>query len=269
VGVRAGCDGVVVLGMGRSGTSATASMFVRAGFFAGIDAELLPASDANRLGYYENFFTVHLSQWILDQLGGTWFEPPALDRQLAVCEPLQGALHAELDRITVAGSGRPLVIKDPRIGVLLPIWGPTLSQRLHPVLVLRDPIEVALSLRRRDGTALERGLAAWETHLRAVVGWLAGRHCTVAPFVAMLERPALASNVIASAVAELDPGRRDRVRVALGADALCAEYRHERGGEPSLMTRAQRRLWEWLALLPAGRAVIDPPAGLCNGGWQH
>jgi hypothetical protein len=105
--------------------------------------------------------------------------------------------------------------------------------------------------------------------MRAVVGWLAGRLCTVAPFVAMLERPALASKVIASAAAQLDPGRRDRVRAARGADALCAECRHERGGDRARMTRAQRRLWDWLALLPAGRAVIDPPIGLFHGRWQR
>ena len=42
--------GVVVLGMGRSGTSAMTAMFVRAGFFAGTDKDLLPANEANLAG---------------------------------------------------------------------------------------------------------------------------------------------------------------------------------------------------------------------------
>jgi hypothetical protein len=253
-------DGVVVLGMGRSGTSATASMFARAGFFAGREDELLGATDANPLGYYENLGLVMFNHGVLEQLGGTWFDPPAVDRQLTAGELLRTLVSTELARIVAAASGAPVVIKDPRIGVLLPIWGPALSERLHPVLVVRDPIEVALSLRRRDGTPLAAGLAAWEIHMSAVVQWLRGRPCTVAPYAAMLERPALASELVAAAAAHLRSDRGRLVRAGQAAEALCADLRRERGGELSLMSPAQRRLWQLLAALPAGHNVLAAPA---------
>ena len=55
-------------------------------------------------------------------------------------EPLVG--HAD---------GATIIVKDPRIDVLLPLWGDILSGRLHPVLVIRDPTKIAQSSSLRAG----------------------------------------------------------------------------------------------------------------------
>jgi hypothetical protein len=69
--------GVVVLGMGRSGTSAVARMFARAGCFAGREDELLPATEANPAGHFEHSRIVMANEWVLAGLGGSWFDPPS------------------------------------------------------------------------------------------------------------------------------------------------------------------------------------------------
>jgi hypothetical protein len=43
--------------------------------------------------------------------------------------------------------GAPVVVKDPRIGVLLPLWDDLLRSTLHPVLVVRDPFRASWALR--------------------------------------------------------------------------------------------------------------------------
>jgi hypothetical protein len=67
--------GVVVLGMGRSGTSAVTRTFVSAAFFAGRDEDLMEATDANPTGHWENLYIRRVNEMVLDRLGGTWFDP--------------------------------------------------------------------------------------------------------------------------------------------------------------------------------------------------
>src|SRR6202035_3342517 len=68
--------GVVVLGMHRSGTSAFAGTLSRAGFFAGKNADLLPAASDNRNGFFERFDVNGLNNELLAELGGAWDSPP-------------------------------------------------------------------------------------------------------------------------------------------------------------------------------------------------
>ena len=37
---------------------------------------------------------------------------------------------------------------------MMPLWQPVIEGVLHPVVVIRDPVEIARSLRLRDGTPL-------------------------------------------------------------------------------------------------------------------
>jgi hypothetical protein len=61
----------------------------------------------------------------------------------------------------------PLIIKDPRMCKLLPIWVEALDLlgwRSVAVLPLRHPLEVAASLQRRDALDEHHGLAMWMHH---------------------------------------------------------------------------------------------------------
>ncbi len=83
--------GVVVLGMGRSGTSAVSRMFVRAGFFAGAEDDLLGAHESNPLGHFENLGIMNTNERILAELGGSWFDPPARERPTGLGGYARGA----------------------------------------------------------------------------------------------------------------------------------------------------------------------------------
>ena len=256
--------GVVVLGMSRSGTSAVAGMFVRAGFFSGPADQLSGATEANPLGHFEHLGTMSANELVLEQLSGSWIDPPVQEVQLRAADIALPVLREAFDRIAAGADGAPIVIKDPRIGVLMPLWRRIIDGRLHPVLVVRDPTEVARSLRIRDGTPTALGLAAWELHMTELLTQLGGRCVTVIPYAWLVDDEAHAVSSIEAVAAHLEPSLAATVRPQAGREALAPALRRNRAETAELadLTRAQRELWRALAALEPGDLVIDFPPQL-------
>ena len=77
------------------------------------------------------------------------------------------------------------IVKDPRMCRLMPFWSSVFREvgwSVRPLLQLRSPLEVALSLNRRNGIPLSRGSLIWLRHVldaeagtrgmrRAVLDW--------------------------------------------------------------------------------------------------
>lgn len=264
-----GAVGVVVLGMSRSGTSAVTRMFVSAGFFAGHDEDLMPATDQSPSGHWENVGVWRANEQILDRLQATWFDPPATALQRPAREWAVPMLRTEVERILGQADGAPVAIKDPRIGVMTPLWGEILTDQLHPVLVIRDPIEIAHSVARRDGTPPAFALAAWELHMVSLLDYLTGRTATVAPYGSMMQDIELAQLVVEQATAHLESARASRVQPADGKGALNRSYHRNRAGvgdHDEQLTARQLELWRLLSSLPAGDCAIEAPAELRKPG---
>jgi hypothetical protein len=257
--------GVVVLGMGRSGTSAAAGMFVRAGYFAGSPDDVLPATPDNPLGHHENLGVLLANEQVLTGLGGTWSDPPSEEVQLNARERMLPLLRDEVQRVVRDAAGRPVLIKDPRIGVMMPLWDSIVTEWLHPVLVVRDPVEIAYSLLRRDGTSIASGIAAWELHMTALLGHLNGRLATVAPYGPMIADPRLGPVIVETATTHVDPARASGVRPAQARAALEPALHRNRAAETDhdrRLTMRQRDLWRLLRRLPYGDQLIEVPAHL-------
>lgn len=234
-----------------------AGAFVAAGFFAGRVDDVLPATDANPAGYHENLGLVIRNDEILTRLGGTWFDPPSAESLRSAASWASPQLSAELDRIVEQSGGAPVVIKDPRIGVMLELWGPIIEPRLHPVLAVRDPLEVAASLARRDGTPWAVALAGWEAHTAGLLRHLHERLVTVTPYRALVEDRALAGEIVAAAAGHLDPSLIDHVRPANARGSVAAEFYRQRASGDRELSRSQRELWALQSSWPPGDRVID------------
>jgi hypothetical protein len=62
------------------------------------------------------------------------------------------------------------LMKDPRATVLLPMWRAVLAERqiaVRCVIPVRHPLDVAGSLERRDGFALEKSVLVWSAYMLA------------------------------------------------------------------------------------------------------
>src|SRR5690606_18875654 len=153
-------QGLLVLGMHRSGTSALARVLGLCG--ADLGSRVASAGAGNETGHWEDSFAVELHDRLLSQFGATWDSPFALPR---------GWLDSAQGAEAVAGIAgylrgnralHPLwASKDPRLCLFAPAWTRAADEAGMPlaaVMVLRDPAEVAGSLAARDGIARGRGL---------------------------------------------------------------------------------------------------------------
>lgn len=165
------CTAVIVLGMHRSGTSALTRALSIAGFT--LPRRLLPATADNLEGFWEPAALVALNDRVLAALGQDWTTIGAIPPYRFEEEGVAG-LRAEAESILREdyGDARRFVIKDPRMARLVPFWEPVFRAVgarpcfVHPV---RNPLEVARSLARRNGFGQTRSLLMWIDHTLAML----------------------------------------------------------------------------------------------------
>lgn len=175
------------LGAHRSGTSLVSAALSVLGAELALPETAAAASEENRKGFFEHPEAVAINDALLDLAGSAWDDPLFDSARLAA---LEGDALAALRRRAALLLRRdwrdhPLsAVKDPRMCRLLPFWQEVLAEQgyasddLRLVLVLRDPVEVAISQRSRSrkdpgfydfGQHLDEGAALWLSHLRQAI----------------------------------------------------------------------------------------------------
>ncbi|MDA8108706.1 MAG: hypothetical protein M0015_08765 [Betaproteobacteria bacterium] len=159
---------ILVLGMYRSGTSATAGALHYLGVEFG-GPLLEPRPDDNPRGFFEHLEICSLHEKILALLGSNWDDPRALpagwheDRRVLSVQP---RIEAVLKRDFA--SARTWAVKDPRLCRLMALWIPllkALNTQMRCVLVIRHPSEVAASLATRHGLSPVHSGLLWLRHV--------------------------------------------------------------------------------------------------------
>ena len=180
--------GTFVLGMLRSGTSATARAINLLGLPACVRSDLKPAGPFNPMGHWESFSVHELNSKLLRQIGRDWFCPPPVElvrRELFVTPPERAWRMFKAVHPTAQW-----VWKDPLTCLTLPFWLAVLNVSPVFVLVVRNPLEVAESAWRRwpDFTK-ELSLALWERYMRNAITHLRGMPVFVMRYEDMLKDP--------------------------------------------------------------------------------
>jgi len=160
---------VCVMGMHRSGTSFTARALQLLGVSLGAAGSLMAPGPDNPAGYFENRDIKELNDALLAHLGGAWDQPPVLgpgwerDRSL---DPLRTRASDVLDNAFGPPPLEPGLIgwKDPRLSLVLPFWR-TVTPITTTIVVVRDPAEVAASLRSRNGIDAPQAAMLWLRYL--------------------------------------------------------------------------------------------------------
>jgi GT2 family glycosyltransferase len=159
---------VVVTGMHRSGTSALARLLSTLGL--ALPQTPMGPSWANELGHWgesERIWRLHGE--LLASAGSSWDDVspfPSSWRRSPIGDQYSERM-VELLREEYPGSA-PFVLKDPRICRLVPFWVTALRELgALPkfVLPVRNPLEVAASLARRNGFTHPKGLLLWLRHV--------------------------------------------------------------------------------------------------------
>ncbi len=185
----AGDTCVYVVGMHRSGTSATCGLLCHLGLGAPREADQLRATNTNERGFWESKSLNRFDERLLAHLGGSWLAPPALEpgwEEAAGLDPMK----AEAAGLFAAAFGaRPIAWKDPRASIVLPFWNSVVRPPLAAVLVFRDAYEVASSLQSRNQLRITHGFALWERYIRSSVANLSGIPTFVMSYASLLEFP--------------------------------------------------------------------------------
>lgn len=173
--VSSGNQIVFVLGMHRSGTSLTAELVSGLGY--SVPGELLdPMGEVNARGFWESRNVVAFNERLLEAAQLKWFHVCPVGHFFKAVSPdtlreisleIKAFIDAELIK-----SGR-LVIKDPRLCILLPVWLSVIDRGncdVKIVFVNRHPASVAGSLQARDGFSLFSGHLLWLYYFFSVFG---------------------------------------------------------------------------------------------------
>lgn len=161
---------ILVLGMHRSGTSALTRVLGLCG--AALPERLMDAApEVNERGFWEPREIVALHEEALEAAGSVWHDIRPLPGpwfESAAAAAFRQRLAALLDE--EFGTAALPVVKDPRLCRLLNLWLPVLGTLdIAPCVVIpvRNPLEVAASLRQREGFGAAKWLMLWLGHFLA------------------------------------------------------------------------------------------------------
>lgn len=154
---------LLVLGMHRSGTSAAAGVLVRLG--ATPPRTQFRATKHNQRGFTESPRIVDLHNRVLASLDSSWRDWEPLDPSWFGSSSAT-AFGSELRELIESefGDARLIVVKDPRLCRLLPLWLEQLEGlRIQPRIVatVRNPVEVAASVESRDAIPRTISMLIW------------------------------------------------------------------------------------------------------------
>lgn len=159
---------LLILGMHRSGTSAVTQLVHLMG--AEVGNNLLPGhTEINRKGFWENREIIDVHDEILAKLDSAWFDFRPLPKKWWLKDDIV-PYHLKLIDILERDYSRYdlLVVKDPRICRMLPMWDIVLSNKarqIYCLIVIRHPEEVVGSLVKRDGFDPEFSAMLWLTYV--------------------------------------------------------------------------------------------------------
>ncbi len=251
---------VAVVGMHRSGTSATAGLLVGLGLTPPKVEDLVPAQESNERGHWESEKVILHSLKVLGTLGANAYAPPRPTSGWEAGHEFDRLREEAAEWLAATSDGRPVVLKDPRLCMTLPVWKTAVPGPIPVIFVLRDPLEVARSLEARDNLPMLFGLSLWDRYVRSAALSLEGSPTLVVDYTAMLEDPVKWSDVICRFLQEwgvdLDPDARS---VAL--EFLDTGLRHQRteDSEYEPLVGAQQQVHAILSERAGSQSIWQPP----------
>lgn len=155
---------ILVVGMHRSGTSAAARLINILGADIGENL-LLGQTEVNRNGFWENTALIDLHEEIFAKLDSAWFDFRPLPDNWWRSDEVKPFGREILSVIERDYSSKHLLgVKDPRLCRFLPLWTEALKpvvQNTMCLLMIRNPLEVAGSLKKRDNIEKNVALMIW------------------------------------------------------------------------------------------------------------
>ena len=153
--------------MHRSGTSAVTRVINSLG--AKLADELMSPESDNETGFWESAAVTGLNEEILASAGSRWDDWRQFNPEWFHSPVAHEFAERALDILARdVGHSCFFALKDPRICRLLPFWANVFHRfdtQIKCILPIRNPLEVAASLRARDGFAMPKSTLLWLRHV--------------------------------------------------------------------------------------------------------
>jgi glycosyltransferase involved in cell wall biosynthesis len=253
-------EGVLLLGMHRSGTSIMARTLGAMGLWLGDEAQMLDAHPTdNPTGYWERSDIHDAHVQYLAASGHAW-DRLAGFRVASIDGPDADTLIGQLTAV-VSGldQQRPWLVKDPRSSILLPFW-----QHVAPahacVVAVRHPLEIAASLRNtpRGVYVTPFLLLLWQKYMSRMLSDLAGRQAIFVSYGALMANPAEQVERLRFLLADQ---RVDMGDVAVNTTQLFEpRLRRQRVDDETRLMPEQRDLYRWLVDAAALQRAVEVPS---------
>jgi len=221
---------IVVLGMHRSGTSAVAGVLCALGA-AAPKKTLMGPDPCNQKGLFEALDLAQAHNEFLAAADSCWHDWRKFDlqwtRSKAAAQHFAKIRSVLIDEF---GDEPMIVLKDPRICRFVPYTLSLLADlNMSPVAVLpvRNPLEVALSLQRRNNFAVPKSMMLWLRHVLDAEYFSRSLARYFLPYEGLLQNWRHYVDRIAEQTDIAWPDRSDRSAVAID-QFLTTELYHER-----------------------------------------
>ncbi|WP_457786347.1 hypothetical protein [Geobacillus sp. Geo 8.1] len=230
---------ICVIGMHRSGTSATTRVINLLGIEVGDEATLLDPQKDNPKGFWENKELVEINDEILSWFGREW------DTSLPIygdwwkrseMKPYREKIIEVLSRNLK--STERWVWKDPRTSILLPLYNDIIKELgidIRFIICVRNPLDVHNSLMKRDNFSLFKSIDVWKHYTISSFYWTRGYRRLIVHFDRLLDNRELVINEI-SKFLEIEATYSDlKVKEKID-DFLCKELRHSQTADRTFLS---------------------------------
>ncbi len=155
---------ILIAGMHRSGTSMMARLLNILGVYLPLEMEY--KDQFNESGYWESFVVQKMNDEILRSGGSIWFDNREFSLSRQSTEVIEGT-HQRVANIVnnlLGQDSQVLALKDPRFCRYIPIWNSAFEDagaKVTSIMPFRNPLEVAASIKSRDGFSTKFCLSMW------------------------------------------------------------------------------------------------------------
>ncbi|MCE2460356.1 MAG: hypothetical protein J4F38_06200, partial [Pseudomonadales bacterium] len=251
---------IIVLGMHRSGTSAVARLLNLMGAYFGGENISTGASAENEKGFWERLDVRALNDSMLHNANCDWDRIAELDLDAIPEDFLNAYRRTARDIVLNLDAHRPWFIKEPRLCILLPLWRGALELPFC-VHVFRHPLEVARSLKARNGIPIKVGLALWEAYNTKAIESSSDLPRLFVSYSELLSSPEPVVNQLRetmSSASGYDFRSPSAVELAGSLDNSLRHQRHEVDGIEDSPSKSQLALYELLTEAVATGATTTP-----------
>lgn len=179
---------VCITGMHRSGTSMIAHLLKECGLYLGPDEKLIEPAPDNPDGFWENIDFLEINDQILSEFGGGWDLVPEFpanwgsSNRLSAQRQSAQALLRQFSRYEVWGW------KDSRNSITLPFWKQSIPE-LKVVIIVRNPVSVADSLKRRGVSSYSFSMHLWLNYYLHLIESASSQDCIITHYDSYFANP--------------------------------------------------------------------------------